>query len=63
MPDDKANVGGEDRERINVHEDHELRGWSKTLGVTKERLKEAVHAVGDRASKVREYLKGSGKPK
>jgi hypothetical protein len=57
MSDDKTKVGGQDRERINVHEDYELRDWSKSLGVTPERLKEAVAAVGDRADKVREFLK------
>jgi hypothetical protein len=57
MSDDKTKAQGQDRERINVHEDYELRDWSKSLGVTPERLKEAVQAVGDRAEKVREYLK------
>ena len=57
MSDDKTKSGGQDRERINVHEDYELRDWSKSLNVTPEKLKEAVQAVGDRAEKVREYLK------
>lgn len=57
MSDDKTQAHGQDRDRINVHEDYELRDWSKSLGVTPERLKEAVRAVGDRAEKVREYLK------
>ena len=57
MADDKTKSGGQDRERINVHQDHELRDWSKSLGVTPERVKEAVAAVGDRVEKVREYLK------
>ncbi len=57
MSDDKSKVGGQDRERINVNEDYELRDWSKSLNTTPEKLKEAVQAVGDRAEKVREYLK------
>lgn len=57
MSDDKTKTGGQDRERINVHEAYELRDWSKSLNITPERLKEAVQAVGDRADKVREYLK------
>lgn len=56
MADDKSKSGGEDRLRINVNQDHELRDWCKSLGTTPERLKEAVQAVGDRADKVREYL-------
>lgn len=58
MSDDKTQSHGQDRQRINVHQDYELRDWSQSLGVTPERLKEAVQAVGDRADKVREYLKG-----
>jgi hypothetical protein len=58
MSDDKSNAGGQDRQRININEDYELRDWAKSLSTTPERLKEAVQAVGDRAEKVREYLKG-----
>ena len=61
MSDDKSKSQGQDRQRINVHQDYELRDWSKSLNTTPERLKEAVAAVGDRADKVREYL-GQGKP-
>ncbi len=57
MSDDKKNSGGQDRERINVNQHYELRDWAKSLNTTPERLKEAVQAVGDRADKVREYLK------
>ncbi|HEX7888622.1 MAG TPA: DUF3606 domain-containing protein [Ramlibacter sp.] len=57
MSDDKSHSGGQDRDRINVNQDYELRDWAKSLGTTPERLKEAVQAVGDRADKVREYLK------
>jgi hypothetical protein len=58
MPDDKTKSGGQDRERIDVHQDYELRDWAKSLNTTPERVKEAVQAVGDRAEKVREYLRG-----
>jgi hypothetical protein len=57
MSDDKSNRGGQDRARINLHEDYEVRDWSKSLGTTPERLREAVQAVGDRADAVREYLR------
>lgn len=56
MADDKSRSQGQDRQRINVHQDYELRDWAKSLNTTPERLKEAVQAVGDRAEKVREYL-------
>ena len=57
MSDDKSTAHGQDRQRINVHQDYELRDWARSLNTTPERLKEAVQAVGDRAEKVREYLK------
>jgi hypothetical protein len=57
MSDDKQKSGGQDRERINVNQDYELRDWAKSLGTTPERVKEAVQAVGDRVEKVREYLR------
>ncbi|HVZ44360.1 MAG TPA: DUF3606 domain-containing protein [Ramlibacter sp.] len=57
MSDDKTKSQGQDRERIDVHQDYELRDWAKSLGTTPERVKEAVEAVGDRADKVREYLR------
>jgi hypothetical protein len=56
MADDLSKRHGQDRERINVHEDYELRNWARSLNTTPERIKEAVQAVGDRADKVREYL-------
>jgi len=62
MSDDKNKSGGQDRQRINIHQDYELRDWAKSMNTTPERIKEAVQAVGDRAEKVREYL-GQDKPR
>jgi hypothetical protein len=45
-PDDKTNRGTQDRSRINVHEEYEMRDWSKRLVVTPEKkrpLRESVH--------------------
>jgi hypothetical protein len=56
MPDDKSQAHGQDRERIDVTQEYELRDWAKSLNTTPERVKEAVQAVGDRADKVREYV-------
>jgi hypothetical protein len=56
MPDNQQQSGGQDRQRINVNQDYELRDWAKSMNTTPERVKEAVQAVGDRADKVREYL-------
>jgi hypothetical protein len=57
LADDKSKAGGQDRLRINVHEDYELRDWSQKFGVTPDRLKQAVAAVGVMAADVEQYLK------
>jgi hypothetical protein len=56
MSDNKGNVGSPDRDRINMSEDYEVQDWTKSLGVSKERLQEAVNAVGNSADAVRAYL-------
>jgi hypothetical protein len=56
MSDDKTKVGGQDRTRINIHEDYELRDWSKKFGVSRDELKKAVQKVGDSAEAVRKHL-------
>jgi hypothetical protein len=45
-----------DRDRINVHEDYEVRYWTKELGVTPEKLKQTVEKVGVMATHVRKAL-------
>lgn len=59
MADNLESRGGRDRTRIDVHQDHELRDWSKKFGVTPEQLKQAVAAVGTDAAKVEAHLKRS----
>ena len=61
MSDDKSKANGQDRERINVHEDCELRDWSKKFGVSPDELKAAVAAAGTRAADVERHLKGGTK--
>lgn len=56
MADVKTLVGGQDRKRINLNEDYEIRDWTQSLGVTEEELRKAVAAVGDQTDAVREYL-------
>lgn len=58
MADDRSKTGGQDRRRINVHQDYEVRDWSRKLGVTAEQLKAAVKAVGNDANAVEMHLKG-----
>ena len=56
MADNKNDVGSPDRDRIAMSEEHEVRYWTKALGVSKERLQQAVDAVGSSAAKVRQHL-------
>lgn len=58
MADDKTLSGGQDRTRINVNEDYELRDWSRKFGVTPEQLKDAAKAVGTSADAIEKHLKG-----
>ncbi|CAB3841028.1 DUF3606 domain-containing protein [Achromobacter mucicolens] len=56
MSDDLNQRGAQDRSRINVNESHELRYWTKELGVTEDQLRAAVQAVGVSAAAVRKHL-------
>lgn len=56
MSDDLKNRGGQDRLRINVHEEHEVRYWTQELGVSKEELERAVKTAGVMAADIRKHL-------
>ncbi|MDY0964745.1 MULTISPECIES: DUF3606 domain-containing protein [Massilia] len=56
MSDDLNKRGQQDRSRINMHEEHEVRYWTEALGVTREELQRAIDQVGVSASAVREHL-------
>jgi len=58
MSDDTAQRGPRDSSRINVNQEHEVRYWTKTLGVSEDELRRAVGEVGVSADKVREHLSG-----
>ena len=57
MSDDKNNRGPQDRSRISLSEDYEVRYWTDALGVTEDRLREIVGRVGNSADAVREALR------
>jgi hypothetical protein len=57
MSDDKNNAGGQDRKRISLSEDYEVRDWSKNFGCSEAELRAAVAAVGYQATAVEGYLK------
>jgi len=58
MADDVTKSGGQDRKRINLSQDFEVRDWAKKFGVSEDELRKAVGAVGADASKVEAHLKG-----
>ena len=60
MSDDKRKVELQNRMRIHVHDDAEVRDWSKKYGCSSEELKAAVKAVGNMAGDVAKYLAGRG---
>jgi Protein of unknown function (DUF3606) len=57
MSDDKTKAGGQDRTRISLSDDYEVRDWAAKFGVTKEELIAAVKQVGNEASAVEAHLK------
>jgi hypothetical protein len=58
MPDNKSQSGGQDRKRISLSQEYEVRDWAKKFNVTPEQLEAAVRAVGNDAAAVEEHLKG-----
>jgi len=56
MSDDLNNRGQQDRIRVNMHEEHEVRYWTQELGVSREELAQVVKDVGVMAADVRKHL-------
>ncbi|MBQ5946027.1 DUF3606 domain-containing protein [Massilia sp. ST3] len=56
MSDNLQKAGSQDRSRINVHEEWEVRHWTEALGVSREELERAVKAVGPSVDAVRAHL-------
>ena len=56
MADDRHERGPQDRSRISLNEDWEVRYWTKSLGVSRERLEQLVREHGNSADAVRKAL-------
>ena len=56
MADDLKKRGPADRSRINVREPHEVRYWTKALGVSGAKLQELVKRVGPMVKDVKKAL-------
>ena len=59
MSDDKSKPGGQDRTRISLSEDYEVRDWSEKFGVSEDELRASVGRVGNNADDVLADLRGS----
>lgn len=58
MSDNKNNKGPQDRSRISLTEDYEVRYWSKKFGISKDELKAVVNKVGHSVRAVEAALRG-----
>jgi hypothetical protein len=58
MSDDKEQRGPQDASRVAMGEDYEVRYWTERFGVSRNRLEEAVGAVGNSADAIEAYLGG-----
>lgn len=56
MPDSLTNRGMPDRSKIAMQDEHEVKYWTKHLGVTRNELQRAVDKVGNSAAAVRKQL-------
>lgn len=59
MADNKQDRGPQDRARISMEEDYEVRYWTEKFGVTRDQLAAAVEKAGSSAAAVAKEL---GKP-
>ena len=57
MSDETSQRGAQDRQRINMNQEHEVRYWTERFNVSREQLQQAVDAVGSMATSVEQKLK------
>jgi hypothetical protein len=56
MSDDLTKKRPQDASKVNVHEAWELKYWCGKFGVTEQKLKDAVRAVGTQSAAVARHL-------
>jgi hypothetical protein len=59
MPNESTGSGNLESQQIDVGSEQDLHHWAQKLDVSQDQLKEAVQAVGPKATDVEEHLKGS----
>jgi hypothetical protein len=53
---DLSKKGSSGRSKINMHESHEVKYWTRELGVNRDQLQKLVDKVGNSAASVRKEL-------
>lgn len=61
MADDKSKMDRRDRERVASNQDYEIDYLSGKLGVSAEKVRQAIQAVGNDRKKVEAYLSSDTK--
>jgi hypothetical protein len=59
MADDRSLRSGQDRTRVNVNPDHELRYWTHKWGVSRDELRAAVAKVGPMVADLERHFASS----
>lgn len=54
--DNLANRGHPDRSKINMHEAHEVKYWTRQLNIDRAKLQSLIDKVGNSAAAVRKEL-------
>jgi len=60
MADNTSARGQQDRLRINVNQEHEVRYWTEKFGISAEELRRVVGEVGPMADAVEQRVRGRG---
>jgi len=60
MADNTSARGQQDRSRINVNQEHEVRYWTEKFGISAEELRRVVGEVGPMADSVEQRVRGRG---
>ena len=58
MVDNTTVRGPQDRSRVAMEQEHEVRYWTERFGVSREDLQAAVNTVGHSVSAIENYFKG-----
>ena len=59
MSDDTTLRSPQDRTRVAMGQEHEVRYWTQRFGVSREGLQRAVDAVGNSVDAIERHLKGT----